>query len=106
MVPGIAGVYIVSALCGVSLSCFMAIASYLLSISVKKDAVARASGIFSIVGGVGGLIAPVFMGKIASAVWHENTPENQFTIAFWGMLIIGVIAFLGVIRKKKKFLEA
>ena len=106
LVPGIAGVYIVSALCGVSLSCFMAIASYLLSISVKKDAVARASGIFSIVGGVGGLIAPVFMGKIASAVWHENTPENQFTIAFWGMLIIGVIAFLGVIRKKKKFLGA
>lgn len=35
-VPGMAGVYVASALCGVSLSCFMAMTSYLISVSVEK----------------------------------------------------------------------
>ena len=100
-VPEMIGVYIASALCGVSLSCFMAMASYLLSISVKKDAVAKASGIFSIVGGIGGLIAPIFMGSLSSTIWHSNTPEHQFTIAFVGMLIMGVTALTVVFRSGK-----
>lgn len=101
LVPEMIGVYIASALCGVSLSCFMAMASYLLSISVKKDAVAKASGIFSIVGGIGGLIAPIFMGSLSSTIWHSNTPEHQFTIAFVGMLIMGVTALTVVFRSGK-----
>ena len=65
------------------------------------------SGIFSIVGGVGGLIAPVFMGKIASAVWHENTPENQFTIAFLGNVDNWSNCVSGSHPKEKRnFLEA
>lgn len=97
-VPGMAGVYIVSALCGVSLSCFMAIASYLLSIAVEKEAVAKASGLFSIVGGIGGLIAPIIMGNAANVILGANTAENQFAIAFVGMLVFGIIALIGVRR--------
>lgn len=101
-VPGIAGVYIVSALCGVSLSCFMAIGSYLISISVEKEAVAKASGIFSIVGGIGGLIAPIFMGNAAKAVLGANIAENQFVIAFTGMLIFAIIVLVLVLKGKSK----
>ena len=99
---GMAGVLIVSALCGVSLSCFMAIGSYLLSISVEQEAVAKASGVFSIIGGIGGLIAPIFMGNAAKVVLGENTATNQFVIAFFGMLIFGVIAAVLMMKKKKE----
>ncbi len=100
-VNGMAGVLIVSALCGVSLSCFMAIGSYLISISVEPEAVAKASGVFAVIGGIGGLIAPIFMGNAANLVLGENTASNQFIIAFFGMLIFGVIASFVFLRKKK-----
>ena len=98
-VPGMVGVYIDSALCGVSLSCFMAIANYLLTISVEKEAVAKASGLFAIVGGIGGLIAPLFMGGAARIFLGVNTAQNQFMIAFVGMLLFGIITLIAV-RKK------
>lgn len=98
-VPGMVGVYIASALCGVSLSCFMAIANYLLTISVEKEAVAKASGLFAIVGGIGGLIAPLFMGGAARIFLGVNTAQNQFMIAFVGMLLFGIITLIAV-RKK------
>lgn len=100
-VKGMAGVLIVSALCGVSLSCFMAIGSYLISISVEPEAVAKASGVFAVIGGIGGLIAPIFMGNAATLVLGENTASNQFIIAFFGMLIFGIIASFVFLRKKK-----
>lgn len=100
-VKGMAGVLIVSALCGVSLSCFMAIGSYLISISVEPEAVAKASGVFAVIGGIGGLIAPIFMGNAAKLVLGENTASNQFIIAFFGMLIFGIIASFVFLRKKK-----
>lgn len=99
-VHGMAGVLIVSALCGISLSCFMAIGSYLISISVEQEAVAKASGVFSIIGGIGGLIAPIFMGNVANIVLGENTASNQFVIAFFGMLIFGIIAAVLMMKKK------
>lgn len=98
-VPGMVGVYIASALCGISLSCFMAIANYLLTISVEKEAVAKASGLFAIVGGIGGLIAPLFMGGAARIFLGVNTAQNQFMIAFVGMLLFGIITLI-VVRKK------
>ncbi len=101
-VHGMAGVLIVSALCGISLSCFMAIGSYLLSISVEPEAVAKASGVFAVIGGIGGLIAPIFMGKAASTVLGANTATNQFIIAFFGMLIFGIVACVVFMRKKDK----
>lgn len=101
LVPGMPGVYIASALCGVSLSCFMAGCSMLISISVEPQAVAKASGVFSVIGGIGGLIAPIFMGNAASAVLGENTAPNQFTIAFIGMLVLGITVFLLTAKKNK-----
>ena len=100
-VHGMVGVLIVSALCGVSLSCFMAIGAYLLSISVEQEAVAKAGGVFSIFGGIGGLIAPIFMGNTAKLTLGENTANNQFVIAFFGMLIFGVIAAVVMMKKKE-----
>ena len=100
-VNGMAGVVSVSARCGVSLSCFMATGSYLLSISVEQEAVAKASGLFSIIGGIGGLIAPIFMGNAARIVLGENTAVNQFVIAFFGMLSFGVIAAVIMMKKKE-----
>ncbi len=100
-VKGMAGVLIVSALCGVSLSCFMAIGSYLISISVEQDAVAKASGIFSVIGGIGGLIAPIFMGNAAKLCLGANTASNQFVVAFVGMLIFAVIASFIFLKKKQ-----
>ena len=88
MLPGMAGVLVSSALCGVSLSCFSAMGSYLLSVSVEQKAVAKASGFFAIVGGIGGLIAPIILGAAATAI-GGNTPVNQFRTAFAGMLILG-----------------
>ena len=70
-VPGMAGVYVASALCGVSLSCFMAMTSYLISVSVEKEAVEKASGMFSIIGGIGGLVAPIVLGNVATYVLGE-----------------------------------
>ncbi len=100
-VKGMAGVLIVSALCGVSLSCFMAIGSYLISISVEPEAVAKASGVFAVIGGIGGLIAPLFTGNVAKLVLGENTAANQFIIAFVGMLVFGVVASFVFLKKKK-----
>lgn len=100
LIPGMTGVYIASALCGVSLSCFMAIGSYLISISVEQEAVAKASGMFSIIGGIGGLIAPICLGNMAK-VLGGNTAKNQFTIAFAGMLVFGIVIFI-ISRNKVK----
>lgn len=99
--PGMAGVYLASVLCGVSLSCFMASASYEISISVEPDAVAKASGMFAIIGGSGGLIAPIFLGKCA-ALTGANTAGRQFIIAFAGMTVFGAVVLLGALSRKKE----
>lgn len=100
LIPGMTGVYVGSALCGISLSCFMAGCSTLISISVEPDTVATASGIFSVIGSLGGLIAPIFMGNVAAIVLGENTTTNQFMIAFVGMLALGTVVYL-VMRNLK-----
>lgn len=89
VIPGMTGVYIASALCGVSLSCFMAGASMLISVFAEPDAVAKASGVFSIIGGIGGLIAPAVLGNSAALLLGENSAVNQFQVAFFGMLVLG-----------------
>ena len=98
VIPGAAGIILASGLCGVSLSCFTAMGSYLVSIYAEPEAVAKASGVFSIVGSIGGLVAPVCMGTAASAV-GGNTPLHQFYIAFIGMLLMGIL--LGIGAKKR-----
>lgn len=98
-VPGMTGILIASALCGIAPSCFNAMTGYLISVSVEKDAVAKASGIFSIVGSIGGLIAPVVLSGLAS-VFGGNTPGNQFVAAMGGMLIFGIIISVYIGRSK------
>lgn len=100
--PGMAGVYIASALCGVSLSCFMAGASMQISVSVEPNAVAKASGVFSIIGGIGGLIAPAVLGNTASILLGENSAVNQFQVAFFGMLMLGVLVLTAAMRSRGK----
>lgn len=101
VLPGMSGVFAASALCGVSLSCFMAGCSTMISTSVKPEAVAKASGVFSVIGGIGGLIAPIVMGNVSAAVLGENTADNQFVVAFVGMVILAVIVLV-ISGKKQK----
>lgn len=99
-IPGMAGVLICSALCGVSLSAFMAMSSFLISVCVEPDAVAMASSIFSVIGGIGGLIAPIVMGGLAGFL-GGNTARNQFEAACIGMALLGmIVSFVTLSRKE------
>ena len=100
-IPGMAGVIIASALCGASLSCFSAMGSFLISVSVEPEAVAKASGVYSIIGGIGGLIAPIVLSGTANAL-GGNTPNNQFITAFVGMLLLGIAVSVFIFRKKEE----
>ena len=97
--PGMAGALICSALCGVSLSCFSAMGSYLLSVSVEPDAVAKASGVYSVIGSVGGLIAPMVLGAACIPI-GGNTPVNQFTVALVGMFLLAALVSVHIRTSK------
>ena len=75
---------------------------YLVSISVEPDAVAKASGVFSIIGSIGGLIAPLVLSGLSN-VCGGNTPGNQFTAAMGGMLIFGIIISIYIGRSKVEY---
>lgn len=93
ILPGVAGVYVGSACCGASLSCFMAQCSYLISLSVKPEAVAKASGVFAVIGGIGGLISPILLGAVSAGISGSNTTENQFLISGIGMAVLCIITW-------------
>jgi MFS family permease len=94
-VPGLAGAYIGSALCGISLSSFMACCSFLISVTVSQDKVAGAGGVFSIFGSAGGFIAPFVLAFVAG-ILGGNTAKNQFLAGMLGMLILAVIMYFVV----------
>jgi len=98
-IPGLAGAYIGSALTGVSLSCFMAQGSYLISTSVENEAVAKASGVFSIIGGIGGLVSPVLLSMITKLFTNSNSTYHQFMVSMIGMLLLGIIVLAITIVK-------
>ena len=102
LIPGMPGVIIASVCCGISLSCFMASGSYLISVSVEPDAVAKASGVFSIIGGIGGLVAPVVMSNTASFITGADTATGQFTVAFGGMILFGIAAVILISLQSRK----
>ncbi len=101
LIPGMSGVVISSALCGVSLSCFSAMGAFLISVAVKNEAVAKANGVYTIVGAIGGLIAPMVLNTGASMA-GGNTPVNQFRIALVGMAALGVLASVYIGRQSSK----
>lgn len=92
--PALPGIYLGSACCGVSLSCFMAQCSYLISMSVEKEAVARASGVFAVIGAVGGFISPLTVGNVAGLLPGGNIAENQFLLSGLGMGALGVLVLI------------
>ena len=100
-IPGMAGVMISSVLCGVSLSCFSAMGAYLISISVEEEAVAKASGVYTIIGGIGGLIAPLVLSTSAGLL-GENMPENQFRIAMAGMFLLAAVVTVFLSGRKQE----
>ncbi|WMJ90115.1 MFS transporter [Anaerocolumna sp. MB42-C2] len=93
-IPGLTGVYFGSALCGMSLSCFMAQATYIISIIVDEKAVAKASGIFAVIGGIGGLISPIIIKYLSEGFLKKNSAANQFIISLIGMAVLCVITFV------------
>lgn len=104
-VPGLPGVLLASVCCGVSLSCFMAMCSFLISISVDQYAVAQASGIFSVIGSIGGLIAPIAVGNLSLKFLGADTAVNQFQVGMTGYVLFGIIVLVFMLyegRKEKK----
>lgn len=97
VISGMPGVIIASICCGISLSCFMACGSYLISVSVETDTVAKASGVFSIIGGVGGLIVPVVMSSSAMFITGTDTAVSQFEVAFGGLILFGIAGVILVL---------
>ena len=97
-IPGMAGAFISSFFTGVSISCFNAMGGYLMSVLVRQEAVAKASGVFSIIGGIGGLISPIVLGGISASVLSGNTPRNQFGIALAGMILLGIAISLIIMK--------
>ena len=99
--PGMAGIFIGSGLCGISLSCFSAGGAYMVTVSVSPEEVAGASGIYNVFNGMGGLIAPLVLGKTAM-ILGGNIPSHQFTIAMTGMLILTAAVALFIASSEKK----
>lgn len=101
---GTFGILICSALCGVSLSSFMARSSVLLSMSVEKSVIAKASGIFAVIGNLGGFFAPMILNFSTEAFLKISNPYNQFVISFFGATILLIIVILltkkGIVEKR------
>jgi MFS family permease len=101
--PGMIGIFSGGALCGVSLSCFMARGTYQISTAVKQEAVPKAGGIFSIIGGIGGLSSPLVLGSITTLFFKSNSAVSQFAISFTGMAVFLVVVIaLEIIRSNRE----
>jgi MFS family permease len=102
-VPGMAGIFSGGALCGVSLSCFMARGTYQISTAVKQEAVPKASGIFAIIGGIGGLSSPLMLGSITALFFKRNPVISQFAVSFTGMAVLLVVLIIsGIIQHNRE----
>lgn len=96
LIHGMPGVILGSALCGASLSSFMAECSYRISVAEEPHMVASASGIFSVIGGLGGLISPIVLGAGTMILPGGNVPANQFLLCTAGMaVLLGIVLLMG-----------
>jgi MFS family permease len=102
LLPGMAGVFMASACCGASLSCFMAHCSYLVSVSVESEAVAKASGFFAVIGGIGGLVSPVLLETLSKGVFGSSTTANRFLLSGAGMAVLAFAVLLAMTKHSKQ----
>ena len=97
-IPGMPGILLGSAFCGASLSCFSAAGAFMVTMSVDQDEAAGANGIYGVFNSLGGLVAPLLLGR-AAILLGGNEPSNQFLIALVGMLLLAVVVWLHVRNK-------
>jgi MFS family permease len=104
-IPGMIGVFSGGALCGVSLSCFMARGTYQISTAVKQEAVPKAGGIFAVIGGIGGLLSPLILGSITSLFSENNSAASQFSISFTGMVVLLAVTIISqkILRNRERY---
>ncbi|BCZ44993.1 MFS transporter [Clostridium gelidum] len=95
------GIFFASACLGISLSCFMAQASYMISMSVSQIAVTLASGVFGLIGGIGGLLSPIILNCIAKSIFGNVSTGNIFIICTIGMLVLAMFSYILVICRTK-----
>jgi MFS family permease len=100
--PGLTGIFSGGALCGVSLSCFMARGTYQISTAVTQEAVPKAGGIFAIIGGIGGLSSPLILGSITALFFKDNPVISQFAVSFTGMAVLLVVLVVSEIIQSKR----
>lgn len=96
ILPGYPGIYIGSILCGICQSGFPGSQALLISLSVEKEGVAKASGFASVFSGIGGLSSPIIVGTAASNILGQNTAQNQFTFALLGLAAVGAAMMLAI----------
>lgn len=95
-------VLIASACCGISLSCFMAQATYMISNAVSQNSIALASGVFSLLGGIGGLISPVFLNGFSKAAFGSISTYTVFLICMSAMFILSLFSLTIVSIRQRK----
>jgi MFS family permease len=93
------GIYFGSACLGMSISCYMSMSAFLISISVEQVAVAKASGILSVISGLGNLLSPLIMNGLAHMLLGQTTTTNVFIVSTVGMIILTAVSYLVVSRK-------
>lgn len=102
----IIGILVGCALAGISLSTFMAMATLLLSNSVKTDAVAKASGVFNVFNGCGCLLSPIIVNNISKIILGSESVSNIYMVSIVAMLLLGCITYIFVIKNEKdEFIE-
>lgn len=95
------GILFGSACLGVSLSCFMAQASYMISVSVPQIAVALANGVFAVIGGIGGLLSPIILNSITNGMFGSISTNRVFTICTIGMFLLAIFSYALVMYRNK-----
>ena len=102
VIPGMVGVFICSITGGICRSAMGAGIGLMLANSVAKEGTAKASGASTVISGIGGLLAPTILGGVSEGVFGANTATNQLTLAFVGMLLMGIVLFAGLTKMQKK----
>lgn len=105
MPNSMAGILLASACCGISLSCFMAQASYVISTSVSQVAIALAGGVFALIGGIGGLISPIVLNTISKLVLGSESTNAVFLMCTIGMFVLTIYSFALVKIREKEAIE-